>query len=314
MNPGVTAVVVTYNRKDLLIECLEAIQSQSYPVSSILLIDNASTDGTHDALNDKGFLRNNNFIYCLMETNLGGAGGFHEGFRRAAKLKNDFIWIMDDDTVPEKNALEELISAERYLNIKNEKASFLASTVFGENGEAMNVPQIDGRVAPNGYSDWYRYLDEGIVKIKNATFVSLLIPVDSIKKCGLPYKDFFIWGDDAEYTQRLTEKAGRAYLVGKSRVCHKRKNAKALLLYEEKDTGRMDMYHLFYRNNLLSSRFYNKREYHKILCSYIREIFVHIIKYRNFKKAKIVIKGICESCFQYPAFVRYVKKQLKIDT
>ena len=102
MNPGVTAVVVTYNRKDLLIECLEAIQSQSYPVSSILLIDNASTDGTHDALNDKGFLKNNNFIYCLMETNLGGAGGFHEGFRRAAKLKNDFIWIMDDDTVPEK--------------------------------------------------------------------------------------------------------------------------------------------------------------------------------------------------------------------
>ena len=62
MNPGVTAVVVTYNRKDLLIECLEAIQSQSYPVSSILLIDNASTDGTHDALNDKGFLKNNNFI------------------------------------------------------------------------------------------------------------------------------------------------------------------------------------------------------------------------------------------------------------
>lgn len=312
MNPGVVAVVVTYNRKELLIECLEAIRSQSYHVSSILLIDNASTDGTHDALEAKGFFKEKNFIYCLMEKNLGGAGGFYEGFRRALRLKSDFVWIMDDDTVPQKDALEELIAADHSLKERNERASFLASAVFGENGEAMNVPQLDNGVSENGYADWYRYLASGLVKIKNATFVSLLIPIDSIKKCGLPYKGFFIWGDDAEYTQRLTGTAGKAYIVGKSQVCHKRKNAKALLLYEEKDTARMDMYHLFYRNNLISSRFYNKKEYHKILRSYIREIFVHILKYGNLRKAKIVFTGICESYCQYPTFARYVKKQLEI--
>ena len=93
--------------------------------------------------------------------------------------------------------------------------------VLWEN-ESMNVPDIDMSSTENGYADWYRKLSNGLIKIEAATFVSLLINGEAIKKCGLPCKDFFIWGDDTEYTTRITRNFGPAYMVGKSVAIHKR--------------------------------------------------------------------------------------------
>ena len=52
----VCAVVVTYNRKALLLECVQAILRQSYPIEKIVIIDNASTDQTEEYLEENGIL------------------------------------------------------------------------------------------------------------------------------------------------------------------------------------------------------------------------------------------------------------------
>ena len=103
----VCAVVVTYNRKNLLLECLEALRKQTRPVQAIYLIDNASTDGTPELLLEKKYIKKlppenltepweeefevRNLTdgqpiklhYVRMHQNTGGAGGFHEGVKRA---------------------------------------------------------------------------------------------------------------------------------------------------------------------------------------------------------------------------------------
>lgn len=243
------AVVVTFNRKDLLQECLDAILSQSCEVFRIIVIDNCSTDDTDSLFKERAKYDIPSVIYHKTETNLGGAGGFHIGIKLAYQMEADWIWIMDDDTIPNTNALLEF---NHTIELLDNDISFLASSVYGPNGEAMNVPRISTKQSSTGYLDWYKYLNISIVNIESATFVSLLINAKAVKKCGLPLSDYFIWGDDYEYTLRLSTYAGKAYLCGKSYVIHKRAICKKISIEHETNLNRLDNYYYNYRNNLIS--------------------------------------------------------------
>ena len=120
--------------KNLLLKCLEAIRKQTRPVQGIYLIDNASTDGTPKLLLEKGYIKElppenltepwekefeiKNLTdrqviklhYVRMHENTGGAGGFHEGVKRAYEKGYDWLWLMDDDVEPLEKALETLLS------------------------------------------------------------------------------------------------------------------------------------------------------------------------------------------------------------
>lgn len=249
----VVAVVVTYNRKKLLIECINSILYQSHKVEKIVLIDNNSSDGTYEYLIENNILKNEIIDYKKLEKNIGGSGGFYEGMKYSQKYNPDWLWIMDDDTMPEENCLEELVRS--YTQIKK-PISYLASTVYGEKGEFMNVPLINTVPSESGYPDWYEYLNKGIVKIKEATFVSLLINNDAIKKIGYPVRDYFIWGDDTEYTLRLNKYYGNSYLIGSSVAIHKRKIAKNLTLKDEENINRLSFHYYIVRNNLINQYTY----------------------------------------------------------
>jgi len=308
MKDNVIAVVVTYNRKKLLLECLDAIFRQTYSIFRLILIDNCSTDGTRDALSCKGYLNHPQITYIKTETNIGGAGGFYEGIIKSLNFSYDWIWLMDDDTIPSTDCLEQLINASKQINTK---ISFLASAVYGTNGEFMNVPIINTHTAENGYQYWYQHLNKGMVNIKTATFVSILINKYAIQKCGLPCKDFFIWGDDSEYTTRLTTFYGEAYMVGGSIATHKRENAKAISLETETNLHRIDMFHYFYRNSNIVNWYYKSRIY--ALAMFLFHVLAGLkvlFKPNGYRKIKAILKGSLESIFQYHKFKNYIDSQL----
>ncbi len=254
MNEKVTALVVTFNRKELLKECLTAIKAQTFPVSEILVINNHSTDGTEELFRKGGDFSEEQIRLLTTEKNLGGAGGFSYGLKHVGQ-ECDWVWIMDDDTIPTENALEELLKAADTL--KKENTSFLASAVFGTNGEPMNVPVLDRRPAENGYEDWYRHLGDSLIRIRSATFVSLLVNADAVRKLGLPISEYFLWGDDTEYTTRLSRYYGNGYFCGTSVAIHKRANARRLSILTEEDPQRIATYYYLYRNSLLTAKAYN---------------------------------------------------------
>ena len=311
----ITVVIVTYNRKDLLLECIEAVCKQSFPVHRIIIIDNASTDGTGEALRDSGYFDIPEVDYHLMDTNTGGAGGFYEGMRIARDLDTDWIWIMDDDTIPSITCLEELINGLEIIqkNDSMENISFLASAVYGEKGEYMNVPTISSCCAENGYMTWYKYLAHGMVEIDHATFVSVLINKKAIEKCGLPCKDFFIWGDDGEYTKRISHNYGKAYMVGKSVAIHKRKNAVSLKYNFETDPSRIAMRHYLFRNLAIVDRYYDKGTLRTFL-HLIKEVLSYPSTWGNRLnrlRQQAKIKGYFEGITQYSQFKSFIDKQLK---
>lgn len=300
----VHAVVVTYNRKELLQECIDAILRQTTPVEKLILIDNNSTDGTEAFLREQKYLENVAIEYIKLPENIGGAGGFYEGMKVARGYNPDWIWIMDDDTIPTETCLEELLNAG--TKIKG-KVSFLASSVRGIHDEAMNVPKI-AREQFNSYYDWYQYLDEGIVKIAKATFVSLLINIDAVKKCGLPWKEFFIWGDDSEYTQRVIRDYGNAYMVGKSLTIHKRFSAEALSIVKEENKNRIPMYFYYYRNNLIGFWEYENALYRFLCMGKLGYDFLGVLLKGKYKMKKMGI--ILKSFFAF-IFGTYNRKSFR---
>ncbi|MCD7824768.1 MAG: glycosyltransferase family 2 protein [Clostridiaceae bacterium] len=321
INDKVVAIVVTYNRKVLLQECLDAILDQSYSVKKIILIDNASTDGTREMLEEKGYINNPKIQYVLMDSNTGGSGGFYEGLKRAREDDCDWIWVMDDDTIPTDTCLEELIKAKLTISMAKDKSSnesakisFLASVVYGPENEFMNVPTVSKKRSPNGCACWYEHLGQGVVSISNATFVSILVNKNAVLQCGLPCRDYFIWGDDTEYTLRLSRFFGDAYFIGNSVAIHKRYGAKALRIENETDSNRVKMFHYFYRNGYINRRYY-KENYQGIFIELVI-IFGSALKHlrmhpNGFIMAKTILRGEWEGITQYKKFKKYIEEQIR---
>lgn len=290
---NIVAIVVTYNRKKLLKECLESLLDQTIKLDRIIVIDNNSSDNTFEYLEENGMLKNKAIYYKKLNENIGGAGGFYEGIKLSQQFNPEWIWIMDDDTIPRSDCLEKLIDAK---SIIKEKISYLASSIYGMNNEFMNVPNINTDKSESGYPNWYKYLSSGIVRIKEATFVSLLINNNAVKEIGYPVRDYFIWGDDTEYTLRLTKYYGNAYLVGDSIAIHKREVSKQLSLYEETNINRINFYYYMIRNTLINkNEYYGKKEVIRYLLRNIKNSFKVLFnkncKFR-FKKFIIINKAI----------------------
>lgn len=214
---SIAAVIVTYNRKKLLVECLNALISQTRPPDAIYIVDNASVDGTEDLLHQLGFLDRYIVHYIRLSNNSGGAGGFHEGLKRAFNDHHEWFWIMDDDAEPTEDALRNL---EPFLK---EDVVAAASLVVDRSGIPewshrgwFHVRFADSLVRPIRADD----LVNEQLEVNFASFVGLMISHDSIDKIGLPKKEFFIHYDDNEYCVRLKE-LGAISLVVNSVIIHK---------------------------------------------------------------------------------------------
>lgn len=99
----ITAVIVTYNRLGLLKTCLKSVQEQSRKPDEIIVINNGSTDNTQEWLSAQN-------VTTYTKENNGGAGGFSYGIKTAYNNGTDWIWLMDDDVIPENDALQQLVN------------------------------------------------------------------------------------------------------------------------------------------------------------------------------------------------------------
>ena len=280
---SIAAVVVTYNRKELLRENLEALLQQSFSQFDIMIIDNASTDGTYDYIAD--LAKNNEKVeYFNTGENLGGAGGFSLGIKKACEKGYERVWIMDDDTIPEMSALDELVKADRLLN---GDFGFLASTVLwtDNNWNKMNLLRTD---------PWHAFekndlVEKGIVPINRASFVSLLINSEAVFDLGLPIKEFFIWSDDQEYTDRLS-KGYSCYYVSHSKVIHKTAtNEGANIAVDSAD--RIDRYKLAFRNEYYIARRNNNKKEYRINFRGNILLILRTSPDKKFKRIMTIIKG-----------------------
>jgi GT2 family glycosyltransferase len=212
----VVAVVVTWNRRDLLRESLSAVQGQTLLPEAVVVVDNASTDGTTQMLREEY----PHLELLHLARNTGGAGGFAAGMERALTFEPDLVWLLDDDTVPTPSAAEMLAEAwQGYGGGEGPRPSVLASRVVWTDGRdhPMNTP----RTRPGASrSELRAAAGVGCTPVRSASFVSIMCDAGVVGERGLPVADYFLWNDDFEYSTRLIRGRVGLYCPG-SVVVHK---------------------------------------------------------------------------------------------
>ena len=201
-------MVVTYNRRDLLEQCLDRLEGQSRRPNGILVIDNASTDGTADLLAGREGIE-----VRRMPANVGGAGGFEHGLEAAYEEGYDWMWLLDDDTLAEETCLEALLAgAERAPNTPSVMSS--VARWRDSSLHPMNGPWLRNR-----RGELAEAADVRLAPIRAATFVSTMIHRDAVRRHGLPPGHYFVWLDDIQYTARILRE-GYGYVVPDSVALH----------------------------------------------------------------------------------------------
>jgi GT2 family glycosyltransferase len=214
-NGRVVAVVVTHQRLAQLRVTLPALlASDPQALAAVLVVDNASDDGTPEWLAAQSDPR---LSVLRLDENRGGAGGFDAGMRRAMRdLSPDWIVVMDDDARPEPGAM----------------AAFQALDLSGYDGFAAAVRHPNGALCemnrPTYNPFWHKgillrtllgggrgafhlgpedFATPGLRAIDGASFVGFFVRAATVQRRGYPDPALFLYGDDAIYTMGLT-KAG----------------------------------------------------------------------------------------------------------
>lgn len=198
-------VIVTYNRLELLHQCLDKLNDQTYPLDTVIVINSASTDGITAQYLD-GYEGPLPLKVIHNDINTGGAGGFYTGMRFAHQQGYEWIFIMDDDVFPDPNCLETLMSVahpcmiavREYKDgklVERAALKYNLSNPFYLNPKRMSV------------SDKYKIRSDmpPVVEVANVAFEGFMIKREVIDAIGYPEPKYFIFYDDVDYALRARE-------------------------------------------------------------------------------------------------------------
>ena len=214
IDPNVVAIVVTYNRKLLLQQCLRNLLDQTQPCD-IAIVDNASSDGTQAMLKASSLLDHPRIHYLRIEENKGGAGGFQRGLSFAMSKKWQWFWLMDDDALPDSDALKNL------LKYATNSQNVYGSVAFDQNnGCGQTTLSWPAQLLRNGeLINQIASLSE-VEAVYSIPFLGFFVHRGLIEEIGLPDGDFFINADDLEYSLRARNYGAKLLLVKSSRIQH----------------------------------------------------------------------------------------------
>lgn len=301
MKQTVAAVVVTYNRKEMLLKCLKGILSQTHPVDALFIIDNASTDDTLPLLIREGYLpsmaaladnesnvqtslplsdspNKTVFVYYYrLRKNRGSAGGFREGMKQAYHQGYEWVWTMDDDVIPQAAALENQLKYHQVSRCIHPVRVNPDGTPFPEHLH-INPPE-------NG---------NGFFEVESCCFEGLLVHRDVLSRVGFPDGRFFIVLDDKEYGLRISTQTPIIY-VRNAKFIKQISPVTAQIGNQVREV--MPVWKLYYlvRNLFLIRSSHPHREFSgwAIVRKILRITFMNVIYYPNrFKALRNIAFGV----------------------
>lgn len=231
----ITTVIVTYGNRALLVkQVIEAALSQG--VGKVVLVDNASVHESAQLLDT--FVKNHKEIHLIChQENEGSAGGFYAGLEYVLNhVDTDYIWLLDDDNVPQENALNNLLKARDLVVTEESKEVILYSyrgDAWLDDWRAVSEGKIKGykidsfmgfdlinslkNKLPNK-KPFVEDVNYPIVKTYLGPYGGMFLSLDSLKKVDLPNKDFYLYADDHEYSLRFNRNGIKQFLIYSSKL------------------------------------------------------------------------------------------------
>jgi GT2 family glycosyltransferase len=204
MRADIAAVIVTYNRLEYLKKVVLGVLQQNIKISEIIIVNNGSTDETSE------WLAEQHGITVIEQDNVGGAGGFYTGMKYAYEKGYEWIWIMDDDVLPEKDCLQNLLDGFDENTIRNTLRFSLSGSPYVNDTISYNFNNPFKSMWKEIVSD--SYFNNDHYECDGPTFEGALFNRKVINKIGFPRKELFIFADDTEYFVRA-KRAGFRIIV-----------------------------------------------------------------------------------------------------
>ena len=242
---SICIVVVTWNRLEMLKACVAAAEKNA-ATADILVVDNASTDGTGEWLTSQSGIN----VLSLTE-NAGGAGGFAAGMKWAYDRGYGWMWIMDDDVVPLEGALD-VLAANKC------RADVIQGAKYEADGsECVFEGLLDPRTMRRKRIPVSAVPIEGFASCNVATFEGLFVSRRAVEAIGYPDASFFYGLDDLFYGYRASEKL-RVIVVPR------------LVRENQIDKSRANIAGRRFYSSTPQSRYYHVRNYWKVM-RYLRD-------------------------------------------
>ena len=268
MNKRVIAVTVTYNDYDYLKRALDALRRQTISLQKIIVVDNNSVPEVQEELKTQ----EDDLVEILwLSQNTGGAGGFRAGMQCGfEKYDPDWYWLMDSDAFPEPDCLEKLMAHEN----ETENVGILAPLIFGVERQEYQLyhHKVISKLLYRDIQKYSSYdrIPTGASLIDADSLVGPLVSKKAVDQLGFIDSDFFIYGDDVEYTYRISRKFDE-FLVKEAVINHR----------DVSETGDQiptawwkEYYGL--RNRILFIKKYQKNILHGVVCQGM--FFLRIVK------------------------------------
>ena len=284
------AVIVTYNRKELLGNNIRMLLKQTLPFDRIFIVDNCSTDGTYDYLIQQGWMDEGPFVYVKTASNIGGAGGFYTGTKAAFEAGADWIVLMDDDgAAADERTFALLFQAARKLYAKNRK---LFVNALVQQGELLSF-KIDRMYS---VEEALAAAREGIIEGAANPFNGTMLSRELVEAIGYPNPDFFIKGDEVNYKQRAFDAGAHVVTVVDARYIHPRPDTQEKTVLGKKIPFFVESpWKEYYAARNFTYMYKQKGQYKAIAFELIFVKLLAILRMRCKKWAtvKMLCKGVC---------------------
>lgn len=285
----VGVVIVTFNRKDKLKKALEAYDQQQLLPCEIIVVNNASTDGTDEFLKQwQTKASEYKKVIITSAVNAGGSGGFFLGEKRALEDKLKWVMIADDDAYPASDYIDTL-----YSFIKKDADTEHLAVICGkveEHGKIVNIHRTMWK------SRWDRNFHQPVPESEYrksvfypdfASYVGIIINGEILRKTGLVDRKLFIWCDDTEHTYRLRQ-YGRIICIPQATIFHDVAESNHALSWKS---------YYGYRNDLLFFKKHFPTHFPVIVGKLLIKTLLCPLRGRSLTEVKLRMTAIKDACF-----------------
>lgn len=228
--PRVSIVAVTWNRRDCIDTLLSSLKGLDYPNYEVVVVDNASCDGTVEMLSDKY----PEIVLIANEENLGGSGGFNCGMRHVlAKGGTRYIWLLDNDAEVYPETLKELVAV-----LDDDHSLGVAGSAIVNPDEpgkfvelGVNINWGKGFVAPFYENCPVDDVKPGVYEVDFVPACSALVRTSLLDPGRLMDERYFLWWDDADFCCTIREQGAKVVCVTRSIVRHPTEKSRAVINY-----------------------------------------------------------------------------------
>ncbi len=282
------AVIVTYNRKEILAENIRSLLMQTRPFDRIFLVDNCSTDGTWEYLRERGWTEDP-FVYLKTPANIGGAGGFYTGTKAAFEAGADWIVLMDDDgRAADAHTFEILMEAAGRLHRDN---PLVFANALVQQGELLSFKMGSAYTVAEELAK----ARDGIVLGEANPFNGTALSRELVAAVGYPNPDFFIKGDEVNYKQRSREAGAAIFTAVDARYFHPRPETNERVVLGKKVPFFVEApWKEYYAARNFTYMYKAKKQYKAIAFEliFVKLLAVCTMKCRKWQTVKMLLRGV----------------------